>query len=84
MELSICRELVRQNRGQISVSGNSKETIFLITFFWMGFVLYWARQNSFQDAGCAYPAFGYLSGSVFDNEKKRFISDYFHFMELQG
>ncbi len=32
MELSICRELVRQNRGQITVSGNGKETIFHITF----------------------------------------------------
>lgn len=32
MELSICREFVRQNRGQISVSGNGKETTFSITF----------------------------------------------------
>lgn len=32
MELSICREIVRQNRGQISVSGNGSETIFRISF----------------------------------------------------
>ena len=32
MELSICREFVRQNRGQISVSGNGQETTFYITF----------------------------------------------------
>ncbi len=32
MELSICREFVRQNRGQISVSGDGSETTFLITF----------------------------------------------------
>jgi PAS domain S-box-containing protein len=32
MELSICREIVRQNRGQISVSGDGQETTFHITF----------------------------------------------------
>lgn len=32
MELSLCRELVRQNGGQISLSGNDKETTFHITF----------------------------------------------------
>jgi signal transduction histidine kinase len=32
MELSICREFVRQNRGQISISGNGEETTFYITF----------------------------------------------------
>jgi PAS domain S-box-containing protein len=32
MELSICREFVRQNRGQISVTANGQETTFLITF----------------------------------------------------
>jgi len=32
MELSLCREIVRQNRGQISISGNGKETSFSILF----------------------------------------------------
>jgi PAS domain S-box-containing protein len=32
MELSLCRELARQNRGRISLSGNGHETTFHITF----------------------------------------------------
>jgi signal transduction histidine kinase len=32
MELSLCREIVRQNRGQIAVNGNGRETTFSITF----------------------------------------------------
>ncbi len=32
MELSICREIVRQNRGEITVSGNGNETTFRILF----------------------------------------------------
>jgi two-component system, NtrC family, sensor kinase len=32
MELSLCREIVRQNNGQIQISGNGKETAFSITF----------------------------------------------------
>lgn len=32
MELSLCREIVRQNRGQISVSGDDHSTTFHITF----------------------------------------------------
>ena len=32
IELSICREIVRQNRGQISISGSGNETTFHITF----------------------------------------------------
>jgi len=32
IELSICREIVRQNRGQITITGSDTATIFLITF----------------------------------------------------
>lgn len=32
MELSLCREIVRQNHGQIHISGNSSETVFRILF----------------------------------------------------
>ncbi len=32
MELSICREIVRQNRGQILIMGNKNETTFQIIF----------------------------------------------------
>ncbi len=32
MELSLCREIVRQNKGQISISGDGKETTFSIFF----------------------------------------------------
>ncbi len=32
MELSLCREIVRQNRGQISISGDGKVTTFSIIF----------------------------------------------------
>ena len=32
MELSICREIVRQNRGEISILGNGSETTFRIVF----------------------------------------------------
>jgi len=32
MELSICREIARQNRGEISISGNGNETTFRIIF----------------------------------------------------
>jgi PAS domain S-box-containing protein len=32
MELSLCREIVRQNRGEISISGSSSDTTFHITF----------------------------------------------------
>ncbi len=32
MELSLCREIVRQHHGEISVSGNGQETSFHITF----------------------------------------------------
>lgn len=32
IELSVCREIVRQNRGQISISGSGQETTFHITF----------------------------------------------------
>jgi signal transduction histidine kinase len=32
MELSLCREIVRQNRGQISISGSGNKTTFHIAF----------------------------------------------------
>jgi PAS domain S-box-containing protein len=32
IELSICQEIVRQNRGNIAISGNGKDTSFFITF----------------------------------------------------
>lgn len=32
MELSLCREIVRQNRGRISISGSAEETSFTILF----------------------------------------------------
>jgi PAS domain S-box-containing protein len=32
LELSICREIVRQNHGKISLSGSGNETIFRVTF----------------------------------------------------
>jgi signal transduction histidine kinase len=32
MELSICREIARQNRGEIAISGGEQETTIRITF----------------------------------------------------
>lgn len=32
MELSLCREIVRQNQGKIAISGNGVETTFRVTF----------------------------------------------------
>lgn len=32
MELSLCREIVRQNQGKLAISGNGVETTFRVTF----------------------------------------------------